>query len=177
MATTTAPVASTGPTQQAITDLKALRSRIEKMELALKRLQANRNPQSFQVSKLANAGPMAKVGDQQFMKYVKATGLYSPAYVDEMRNVYGSTFIQINESTGAITIQQGGCGPLIISAPEVQINTLVLFGFTTQFAQVATFNGGLGETTGHVTFSGLPTSSSGLSTGRVWRSGTTLMIV
>lgn len=177
MVVSTAPGQVTGPTQRAPTSTKALRDRLEKAERSIQRLQANRNPQSFMVHQLSNAKAMSQASDAQFMKYQKSTGTYVPSYVDTIRNVYGSTFISISPTTGEILIQQGGCGPLIITAPQIQINTLTIFNFTTNFEQQASFNGGITESTGHVTFSGLPTSASGLTTGRLWRSGTTVMIV
>jgi hypothetical protein len=78
MAGSTAPVTGTGPVSAAITDLRALRKRVENMELALKRLQSNRNPQSFAVADLTNAKPMSKVLDGQTLVYSAASGTYEP---------------------------------------------------------------------------------------------------
>jgi hypothetical protein len=175
MPTTTTPVASTGPTQQAITDLKALRKRIENMELALKRLQANRNPQTFEVKELSNAPLMSKAVDQQFMMYEGSLGQYAPSYVSVIRNEYGNSFVEIVGSQ--ITIQSGGCGPILVTGPGLNVDCNMDVQFTATFHQETIFDGEALFVTSQVSMGALPTSSSGLSSGRLWRSGTSVMIV
>lgn len=77
--TTTAPNAGTGPTAQASTSLRALRKRVENLELQIKRIQANRTPNVLKISQLANCGPMSKVSSAlPVPTYNAASGQYEP---------------------------------------------------------------------------------------------------
>jgi hypothetical protein len=186
MVVSTAPPSSTGPTLRANTSTKALRDRIEKQELAIKRLQANRNPQSFLVHQLTNAQPMSQVADQQFMMYDQASGQYVPSFVSEIRNPYGNSFVEIFGTV--ITIQAGGCGPIIINGPGVQINTALVVEFTTTLNENLTVNadalfaGGLTTfdtnilAQGTVKLTGIPITNPGLPHGQVWQNGNVLNI-
>lgn len=154
MAGSTAPVTGTGPTTKAINSLKALRDRIENMELAIKRLQANRNPQTFAMAQLTNAQPMSKVADGQVPVYSKASGQYEPGSVYELGPRDGGYVLLT--SSGTIILSGGGCGPNLIQGSSWEMISQMTF--TSQF----------------IFMTGLRTSAG--SSGQLYNSGGTLKI-
>lgn len=76
-------VKSTGPTSTSNTSVASLRKRLETLETAVKRLNANRTPPSLLVHQLANTLPMSQVKDGQTLIYNKATGEYEPGLTTE----------------------------------------------------------------------------------------------
>lgn len=171
----TAGNVATGPTAKSPTSTAALRARLEQNERDITNLQKNRNPQSFQMHQLANTQPMSKVIDQQFPMFDKQSGQYVPSYVSVLRNDVGSSFIEIVGSQ--ITIQSGGCGPILLTGPGLNVDTILDVQFTATFHQEAVFDAEALFSGSQIVMAALPTSNSGLSSGRLWRSGNTVMIV
>lgn len=132
---TTGP-SSTAPPRRPQTSTKALRERVETGERNVSRLQANRNPQSFMMHQLTNAGPMSQVQDQQIAIYNKATGQYEPGFIFELGPRNGG-FVSVGPG-GLVTLSGGGCGPNLIQGSSWLVETN--FTFTTGFVFMPLLN-------------------------------------